>query len=129
MDSEKFPILVIDDEATAVKALSARLLELKISFTLEAMRTGEEALQFLDGRTAVQGSDRRELPGLIVLDSTLPGEETARIFGRIRGHYALRLIPIIVCAKSEIAKEIREAEKTVVLSKGFGTEDLKKALN
>jgi len=77
--SSLFTILLIEDSPADVKLFQIKLRELKIKNPVAAFRTGEEALEYLDGRTALEGKNCAQLPGLIFLDDRLPEEDSGRI--------------------------------------------------
>ena len=93
---KKIRILLIEDSPTDVRLFQIKLNELKVAAELTVFRTGNEALQYLDGRTAVEGTGRQTLPDVIFLDDRLPGENSRDIVKKIKTHHNLNNIPLMV---------------------------------
>ncbi|HAX81266.1 MAG TPA: DNA-binding response regulator, partial [Actinobacteria bacterium] len=94
-------ILVVDDEAAIVRALSVNLTAL--GFRVDAAASGEEALR--------KAADHR--PDAVILDLGLPGIDGVEV---IRGLRGWSRVPIIVLS-------VRESEREKVTALEAGADD------
>ncbi len=104
-------ILLVDDEPSAVHLLSHHLKDLKIDHQMTVFRTGEEAVEYLEGRIAREGIERKPLPDLIFLDLRLPGENGLEALAQIKTNPNLRNIPVIVSTVSKEQEDLIESYK------------------
>lgn len=94
-------VLIVDDEANIV--ISLEFLMEQAGYTVAVARTGEEALEKVDGLH----------PDLVLLDVMLPGISGFDILQRIRQHFALHEMAVIM-----LTAKGREVEVTKGLALG-----------
>lgn len=85
-----------DDEALTIRALEKN----NIGNKMVVARDGVEALDFLFGTGAYEGSDLSEMPQLILLDLKLPKLDGLEVLRRIRGDESTRLLPVVILTTS-----------------------------
>ena len=108
----KLRILIIEDDRDDVIILQELLVVLNIPNEMTCFRTGEEAVEYLEGRTAIEGTARQVLPDIIFLDLRLPGEDGLAILKKFRRHHGLRAIPVIVMSASSEPEDLMESYRS-----------------
>lgn len=108
-------VLIVDDEANIV--ISLEFLMEQAGYTVAVARTGEEAIEKIDNFQ----------PDLVLLDVMLPGVNGFDILQRIRQHFTLHQMAVIM-----LTAKGREVEVTkglalganAYITKPFSTRDL-----
>lgn len=108
-------VLIVDDEANIV--ISLEFLMEQAGYTVDVARTGEEAIEKIDNFQ----------PDLVLLDVMLPGVNGFDILQRIRQHFTLHQMAVIM-----LTAKGREVEVTkglalganAYITKPFSTRDL-----
>ena len=86
LESNKYRVLIVDDEKGVVEAVKAMLDDLGVELELETAYDGLEAGYKLG----------RFLPHLVILDAIMPGADGDRVVKLIRGSNDLKNIKILV---------------------------------
>ncbi|MEB3291571.1 MAG: response regulator [Synechococcales bacterium] len=90
-------ILVVEDNPEHSQQIANALREGAISYQIETIADGAEALQRLRQQDPYQSAPR---PILILLDLNLPGKNGQEILAAIKADPRLRRIPIVVLSSS-----------------------------
>lgn len=101
-------VLLVEDSLADIALVTAKMEIDHVHFNMEAVRDGEEAIDFL-GRC--NGDEGSPLPDIIFLDLNLPkisGRETLR---HIRQQPELQHIPTVVLSGSDYDDDIRETRE------------------
>jgi CheY-like chemotaxis protein len=94
-DKQQKLVLVIEDEASDLFPLQRAFSQLGSEFVLQVAQTGQEAVQYLEGKEPYCDRSQYPLPVLIVLDLRLPGMSGLDLLKWIRQQTQLDNIPII----------------------------------
>lgn len=98
-------ILLVEDEADDIRLMQEVLSTRARSPELHAIRSGEEAIAFLE-RAATQWELR---PQLILLDLEMPGLNGFAVLDWIKGHPLLRSVPVIIFSNCDGLDEVHRA--------------------
>jgi DNA-binding response OmpR family regulator len=93
-----YRVLIIDDEADLVKAVSTRLVS-----------KGYEVISAYDGKEGVLKAGA-EIPDAIVLDIMMPGKDGYTVIRELKKDPATRNIPVIVLTAKPEMKDLFEPE-------------------
>lgn len=107
--AEPLQVLVIEDTPDHAEILGHYFDSIKIPIRMLMFSSGEEAIEYLDGRTAVEGAGRHSLPDLIFLDLRLAGENGIDTLKKIKANRILKPIPVIIQTASREHKDLIEA--------------------
>ncbi|HET7896467.1 MAG TPA: response regulator [Flavisolibacter sp.] len=98
-------LLVEDNEGDIVLTMEA-LREARIRNSIDVVRNGEEALQFL----RKEGPFREaQTPDIIFLDINLPRIDGTEILGIIKNDEVLKVIPVIMLTTSDAERDIMKS--------------------
>lgn len=101
--SEKvIKFLLIEDDDSHAKIISKTFERERIKNSLERVRDGEEALDFLMQRNKYKNS---KLPDVILLDLKLPKIDGIEVLKEIKSNNVLSRIPIVVLTTSAAEKD------------------------
>lgn len=96
-------ILLVEDNPADVRLTIEALKEGKITNTLEVVRDGIEALDFLYCRGNHSDAPR---PDLILLDLNLPRKDGREVLAEIKEDEDLKRIPVVVLTTSKAEEDI-----------------------
>jgi CheY-like chemotaxis protein len=105
---ENINILLVEDNEGDILLTTEALQEMKIANTLEIVRTGEAAIEFLDERATDKGSKSR-LPDIILLDVNLPRINGHEVLKYIKESDTLKHIPVIMLTTSSSYDDISKS--------------------
>ena len=109
MRSEKKQvILLVEDNADDVDLTIYALKKNKITNELVVMRDGVEALEYLFSEEPGGNGEKKEVPGLILLDLKLPRINGLQVLERLRSSERTRLVPVVVLTSSREERDVRE---------------------
>lgn len=94
-----------DDEALTLRALSKH----KFANTVDVVRDGEEALDYIYCRGEYESRDKSKAPQLILLDINLPKLNGLEVLKQIREDQQSRHIPIVMLTTSKEENDIIES--------------------
>lgn len=124
-------ILMVEDDGND-EALALRVLtKYRIWNQVEVARDGAEAWDYLSGTGKYAGRDPRQVPQLILLDSTLPKLGAVELVHRIRSTPTFRRIPLVILTPTKEEEDTirrQNLEGTFPISKPFGFFKLLEAL-
>lgn len=101
-------LLVEDNENDAELAIRA-LLKNNFTHTIEHMKDGPAALDFLFARGSYTQRVNLECPKLILLDLKLPKINGLEVLKEIRQHPKTKRIPVIMLTSSREEKDVEKA--------------------
>lgn len=106
MALEKPSILLVednpDDEALTMRALQQN----NIANTVDVVRDGEEALDYLFTRGAYAERDPGNTPSVVLLDLKLPKVDGLEVLKAMRADERTRLLPVVVLTSSNEERDI-----------------------
>lgn len=105
---ENINILLVEDNEGDILLTTEALQEMKIANTLEIVRTGEAAIEFLAKRATDKGSKSR-LPDIILLDVNLPRINGHEVLKHIKESDTLKHIPVIMLTTSSSYDDISKS--------------------
>jgi CheY-like chemotaxis protein len=103
------PILLVEEDVTQVMLVERVLRKAKLANPLLALRDGEEAIAYLDGRGEYYDRSRHPLPALVLLDVHIPGASGLEILTWLRDQPSLDHIPAVVLSGSAESEVIDRA--------------------
>ena len=103
-------LLVEDNPATAQLTIEA-LRDPKVSYHVDVVEDGEEALHFLHREAAYLAAPR---PDLIFLDLGLPKIDGRKVLATIKADESLRDIPVIVLSCSSNPTDVEEGYRNQI---------------
>jgi two-component system response regulator len=86
-----------DDELLTLRALRRH----RLTNTIDVVRDGAEALDYLFGQGDFQGRDRSKQPQLILLDLKLPKVDGIEVLRSLRADPRTQLIPVVILTSSK----------------------------
>ncbi len=94
-------ILLVEDNRMDVELTLDAFREAKLVNTIHVASSGQQALDYLFGRT--QYTDRKTfpLPSLVLLDLKLPGIDGFEVLRQIKASAIIKRIPVIILTSSK----------------------------
>ena len=102
----KAKILLIEDNAADIRLTKEVLQDNKIVRTLDVVRNGVEAIDFLKKRGKFSTTSK---PNLILLDLNLPKRNGFEVLEIVKQDEELRRIPIVILTVSDAKEDLIEA--------------------
>lgn len=93
------------DELLTVRALHRT----KVAHSIEVVRDGQEALDYLFGQGQFAGVRAAQLPTAVLLDIGLPRLSGLEVLGQLRAHPRTRLLPIVMFSSSDEERDRHSA--------------------
>jgi len=93
-------VLSVDDSSDDAVLLQLACSTAKISFRLQSVESGEEAIAYLEGHGKYVDRVHFPLPRLILLDLKMPGKTGFDVLSWIRASPQLSRIPVVVLTSS-----------------------------
>jgi CheY-like chemotaxis protein len=106
MIMKELNILLIEDNEGDIILTMEALKEARISNSVNVMKDGEKALQFLRKQGEFQNAPT---PGLILLDINLPKIDGIEVLAHIKEDDQLKIIPVVMLTTSSSEKDILES--------------------
>lgn len=94
-----------DDEALTVRALR----KVDVAETIDVVRDGAEALDYLFARGKFTGRVGADLPTVMLLDLRMPKKGGLEVLREIRANEATRLLPVVILTSSDEEQDIFES--------------------
>lgn len=98
-------LLLVEDTPSDVRLTQEALKRSDISFDLQVLTDGVEAMNYLNGQVACAGA----LPDIILLDLNMPKKNGHEVLEEIQANDTLRLIPVVLLTVSERDEDVLEA--------------------
>jgi len=105
----EIPILYVEDEEADVALLRHVLGKLGIRNTLQTVKDGRLAKDYLAGKEPFADRRRHPLPGLVLLDLNLPYWSGFEVLEWIRQQPQLRRVPVVILSSSNRPDDIGRA--------------------
>jgi two-component system, response regulator len=110
MSGERVILLVEDDEDQEVLAMRAFRKHgiLDEVDEIAVARTGEEALDFFEGRGKYEGRDTTVIPEFVLLDLDIPKLGGLGVLERLRADARTELLPVVIFSSSDDRRDLLE---------------------
>jgi len=125
-------LLVVQNKSQHLELLRRKFGECEITLEITSFHSGNDAIAYLDGRTAMEATQGRTLPSLIFIDLDLPGESETQILKHIRSNPRLRTIPVVVntvSGENEKGLETFKEQGTLIVNKGWDEKALDQTIS
>ena len=91
------PVLVVDDDEGFLRVASRVLAASPTDFAVSTVRSGTEALAFLEQRPPFADAPR---PAFVILDLRLPDMDAPEVLARLSAGGTLRDLPVLVISQA-----------------------------
>src|SRR4029077_18752295 len=121
------PILVADDDAQDTMLVKMAVERASLGLKLESVRDGEEAIDYLLGKSRSATRKAHPFPKLLLLDLKMPRLNGFDVLDFVRSEPALKQLPIVIFSSSDDPKDIQRAYEggaNSYLCKPHSNEDL-----
>jgi CheY-like chemotaxis protein len=128
---EKATVLLVEDEENDVFFIRRAIQKMSEPVSLQTVRDGMEAIEYLDGHNRFSDRERYPLPALILLDVKMPRKSGFDVLEWVKGRQALAGIPIVMVTSSTIKTDMDksfELGARAYLVKPIPFDDLKRLL-
>ena len=102
-------ILVADDDAQDAMLVRMAVKRAALGLRLETVNDGEEAIDYLMGRSTYADRDVYPFPSLMLLDLKMPRLNGFDVLEFVRGQPGLRQLPVVIFSSSDDPGDIRRA--------------------
>ena len=102
----QLPILLVEDSDEDYEAFVRALNGVVVRTSLHRCTRGEEALDYLYGRSRFAAPAPAPRPALILLDLNLPGMDGRELLAAIKGDAYLKSIPVVIVTTSHNPHDI-----------------------
>ncbi|RPI52457.1 MAG: response regulator [Deltaproteobacteria bacterium] len=106
MDYVASNILLIEDDEAHAELTRRAIRKAGNANQIDILTDGEEALDYVFNRGKYTDKKKYLLPGLIILDISLPGIDGIEVLKQIKGHPVLKKIPVIMLTTSDREEDI-----------------------
>ena len=93
-------ILLVEDNDDDVELTLRALRRNRVANSVDVVRDGAEALEYLFGTGAYAGRDVRDAPDLVLLDLKLPKVDGLEVLERLRADPRTRRLPVVILTSS-----------------------------
>jgi DNA-binding response OmpR family regulator len=105
----RIEILLVEDNPDHAEFTQRALSKSGLGSTIVWVKDGMEALDYLHRRNAFQTHALKPLPGLVLLDISLPKRNGFEVLTDMRSDPVLRVVPVIMLTTSGREEEIRKS--------------------
>ena len=109
MNTNEVEILLVEDNLKDVELTLSALRKENLSNSIQVVRDGEEALDFLFCRAAFGGRSFDHPPKLIILDLKLPKVDGLEVLRAIKNDVHTRAIPVTILTSSKEDRDMVES--------------------
>jgi CheY-like chemotaxis protein len=102
-------ILLVEDNPSDVELTRRALKRNNITNELVVANNGQQALDYLFGRSEPGGRGAAELPALTLLDLKLPGMDGLEVLRRFRTEERTKLMPVVIMTSSKQEEDLVES--------------------
>lgn len=107
--SSQVSILVADDDAQDTMLVRLAAQRASLGLRLDVVKDGEEAIDYLMGRSAFADRQTYPFPSMMLLDLKMPRLNGFDVLNFVRSQPGLRQLPIVIFSSSDDPKDIRRA--------------------
>ena len=104
-----FVILLAEDDQDHLVLIQRAFQKANLVNPLIAVRDGEEAIRYLEGRGDFADRRRFPLPSLALLDLKMPRKSGLEVLDWLRGNPRFRRLPVIILTSSTETEDIQKA--------------------
>ena len=104
-------ILYAEDEETDIIFLEHALQIAASPYTLNAVRDGEQAIEYLAGKGVFSDRSRHPLPALILLDINMPKKTGLEVLEWIRQQSHFESLPVLMFTSSSRSEDVDTARQ------------------
>ena len=105
-------ILIVEDNLAHQRITEYALKRSKVSFVVNVVRDGEEALDYLFRRNEYADAAKSPTPEIILLDLNLPKRDGREVLKVIKGDPSLKEIPVVIVSTSDREEDVHYAFET-----------------
>lgn len=102
-------LLLVEDNPTDEKLTLHAFKKGNLDCTVDVVRDGAEALDFLFRQGAFAGREGEPLPALVLLDLKLPRIQGLEVLRRVRADARTRLVPVVVLTASREDEDLLQS--------------------
>ena len=102
-------ILLVDDSPDDLLLIRKAFERARMPNALLAVSSGQEAIDYFQGRAVLPEPATHPVPDLLLLDIAMPGVDGFGVLTWVRSHPALKTLPIIMLASSSLEKDVAKA--------------------
>lgn len=102
-------ILIADDDAQDTLLVRLAAQRAALEMRLDVVKDGEEAIDYLMGRSAYADRQAYPFPAMMLLDLKMPRVNGFDVLDFVRRQPGLRQLPIVIFSSSDDPKDIRRA--------------------
>jgi CheY-like chemotaxis protein len=103
------PILVADDDAQDTMLVQLAVQRASLSLQLSSVKDGEEAIDYLLGRSQFSDRHAHPFPKMLLLDLKMPRLGGFDVLDFVRKQPGLRQLPVVIFSSSDDPKDIKRA--------------------
>ncbi len=109
MNTTQPTILLAEDDDNDIFFMRRALRKAEISFPLQVVTNGQEALDYLGGAGKFAARDKYPLPALMFLDLKMPYIDGFDVLAWIRSQSSLNNVPVVVLTSSPEERDRQKA--------------------
>ena len=109
-------ILLVEDNQTDAELTIRALKKRNLANSLEWVRDGAEALEFIFATGKYADRDLNNIPKVILLDLRLPKVDGLEVLQKIKSDERTKTIPVVILTSSKEERDIKESYKLGVNS-------------
>ena len=120
-------ILIADDDAQDTMLVKMAVKRASLGLRLETVGDGEEAIDYLMGRSRFADRQTHPFPNMLLLDLKMPRVNGFDVLDFVRKQPGLKQLPVVIFSSSDDPKDIRrayDAGANSYLCKPHGNDDL-----
>ena len=109
MKAKKFSLLIVDDNEHDLFFLERAFQKLGPHYRIQALRSGDEAIEYIKGEGKYQDRTEFQFPSYITTDLKMAQGDGFRLLDFIKKHPALSIIPVVMLSDSGDPDDIRHS--------------------
>jgi CheY-like chemotaxis protein len=102
-------VLFVEDEEADVFFMQRGFAELRLPYPLQVAWNGQEAVDYLAGHGRFQDRQRYPLPGLVLLDLSLPILQGFEVLAWLRKQPQFQTLPVVIFSASHLDSDQEKA--------------------
>ena len=104
-----YTILLVEDDPNDVFLIQRAFSKANLANTIQVMKDGEAAVQYLSGQEPYADRDRYPLPMLMLLDLKLPRRSGLEVLEWLKQQPKLKRLPVVVLTSSREHTDLNRA--------------------